>query len=566
VLFIIGPFLVVGWISSYKASDTMKDEVAKTMLQLVKQNHAAMTKTLASVRDKSVTFLDNQFFSSASQFDFWTHIETIGDIREADTVLERWSSDGTDYSLYMNKPPGKELPLDMRYKLKGFIQTDPGAPNYPVWAGQTLEEKGGGTVRLVKIGSGPPTVSLTRSILHPSHYNESIGFLIITKLEVLLMKDLVSVQLPEHAGIYLFNDQDELLMQSTESSLSLAGVPEPVRSEASGYYWTGQGNNGWLYAYSHDSAYNTRLIYKIPMSSITGRQDFFQWMIIGMSAVYMMFVLVFVLYLMRSIVKPMARLVRFTKVYEPGKKMDFGDRPSGPVEFGMLYESFIRMTGRLDQLVEENYVMNLQQKEVELSTLHSQITPHLLYNTLDSIYWYAVDSGNMDVSSMVKDLSKLLRIGLSKGKRIITVGEELEHIQAYVRLQMKRYPGVFQVHWDVDESLQICLVPKVVIQPLVENAIFHGVNSMDGEGEIWIRLRREGEELHITVEDNGFLPVDLEKLEQILSGGLQDKGYGIRNVHQRVVLHFGKAYGLRYRHREEGGLTAVITLPFTTGE
>src|SRR5690606_22336705 len=105
-----------------------------------------------------------------------------------------------------------------------------------------------------------------------------------------------------------------------------------------------------------------------------------------------------------------------------------------------------------------------------LTTLHSQITPHLLYNTLDSIYWYALDSGNTDVGDMVKDLSKLLRIGLSKGKTIITVGEELEHVAAYSRLQMKRYPNTFEAEWDVDETLNGCMTPKVILQPLVENA------------------------------------------------------------------------------------------------
>lgn len=145
--------------------------------------------------------------------------------------------------------------------------------------------------------------------------------------------------------------------------------------------------------------FRTRLIYRIPLDSIMGRQTLFQWMIIGMSGLYMAFVLIFVLYLLRSIVKPVARLVSFTRIYEPGRKMDFGGDPTGPTEVRMLHEAFIRMTRRLDQSVEENYGMKIKQKEVELSILHSQITPHLLYNTLDSIYWYAVDSGNLDVST-----------------------------------------------------------------------------------------------------------------------------------------------------------------------
>jgi len=272
-------------------------------------------------------------------------------------------------------------------------------------------------------------------------------------------------------------------------------------------------------------------------------------------------VLLFVFYLLRIIVKPLHRLVSITKIYEPGVKLDMDSDMLRSDEFGILYGAFLRMTRRLDRSFEENYLMKIQQKETELATLHSQITPHLLYNTLDSIYWYALDKGNADVGDMVKDLSKLLRIGLSKGKTMISIGEEVEHVQAYSRLQMKRYPDNFEVHWDIDETVLSCTTPKVILQPLVENAIFHGVSSMDGEGAIWIRIRRAEESVEMIVEDNGFLPVDMERLDRIVRGEVDDKGYGIRNVNQRIQLHFGEAYGLRYFRRDGGGIRAVINLP-----
>ncbi|MBO9596366.1 MAG: sensor histidine kinase, partial [Cohnella sp.] len=274
--------------------------------------------------------------------------------------------------------------------------------------------------------------------------------------------------------------------------------------------------------------------------------------------------LLFVLYLLRLIVQPLVKLVSMSKIYEPGKKLEWEDDQLRTDEFGILYGAFKKMTTRLDHSIEENYGMKIKQKEVELSTLHSQITPHLLYNTLDSIYWYALSSGNTDVGDMVKDLSKLLRIGLSKGKTVITIGEELEHAQAYCRLQQKRYPNTLTIHWDVDETLLAYASPKVILQPLVENAIFHGVSGMDGEGEIWVRIARGEGEIVVTVEDNGFLPVDMDRLNSILSGETIDKGYGVRNVHQRIRLHFGDAYGLRYERREGGGLRAIIAMPLRT--
>ncbi|OXS56683.1 hypothetical protein B1A99_20445 [Cohnella sp. CIP 111063] len=560
-MFIVGPFLIVGWISAYKGSESMSNEVGRTTLQLVKQNHVTMEKTLSSVNERMITLLDNHFFSDIDQYEFWTRIETLGEITEADAILERWASGGTEITLYMANKAGKSTPFDLTAKTKGFKYFDEKRDGALEWAEQTRREGGAATLRLTAQEEDRTTVSLMRSIMNPKSYDETIGFLIVSKLEVLLNRDLVAVQLPKHASSFLYNGSSELLLKSGEGQLDEKKLADVVKGKTDGYYYTREGGQKWLYAYSSLSLFDTRLIYKIPFESMTAGQSEFQWILMGASAVYMAFVLFFVLYLLRMIVKPLVKLVSLTKIYEPGKKLDWDDDHLRTDEFGILYGAFKKMTTRLDHSIEESYGMQIKQKEVELSTLHSQITPHLLYNTLDSIYWYALSSGNTDVGDMVKDLSKLLRIGLSKGKTVITIGEELEHVQAYSRLQKKRYPNTLEIHWDVDETLLSFTSPKVILQPLVENAIFHGVSGMDGEGEIWVRIARGDGEILMTVEDNGFLPVDMNRLESILAGETNDKGYGIRNVHQRIRLHFGEAYGLRYEPRDGGGLKVIINMP-----
>jgi two-component system sensor histidine kinase YesM len=561
LLFIVGPFLIVGWISAMRTSDSMTHEIGRTTLQLVNQNHVTIEKTLSSVNDKAVTLLDNHFFSNPEQYDFWTGIETLGQISLADSILERWTADGTEYTLYMKNIEGRQTPFETMYKPRGFKYYGEYLTGLPDWAREAIGGGGGANVRLVSMPGGH-TVSFMRSIQNPKSYSETIGLLVVGKLEVLLTRDLVSVQLPAHAGLYLFNDQDELLMKAGSDISLLTEIPEEARRSTSGYYFAKEGDGKWLYAFSRKAAYGTTLVYKIPYESITGNQSALLVTLMALSACYLVFVLAFVLYLLRIIVRPLVRLVTITKLYEPGRNLDIGNEQLRPDEFGILYGAFLKMTKRLDQSFEDNYGMQIKQKEYELSMLHSQITPHLLYNTLDSIYWYALESGNTDVGEMVKDLSKLLRIGLSKGRTMITIEEELEHVQAYSRLQMKRYPDTFEVEWDIDEELKGYTTPKVIMQPLVENAIFHGVSTMDGEGVIKISVRRGGDdELQLIVEDNGFLPVDMERLEQIVRGEAADKGYGIRNVHQRVQLHFGEAYGLRYERREGGGLRATIHLP-----
>jgi len=540
----------------------MSNEIGRTTLQLAKQNHVTIEKTLSSVNERMITLLDNHFFSDVDQYEFWTRIETLGEITEADAILERWASGGTEITLYMANTAGKQTPFDLSAKSKGFKYFDEKRDGGLEWAEETKREGGAGTLRLLAQDNGRTTVSLMRSIMNPKSYDETIGFLIVSKLEVLLNRELVAVQLPDNAGIFLYNGKGEQLMKTGTGELDGERLADVVQGKTNGYYYAREDGRKWLYAYSSLSSFDTRLIYRIPFESMTPGQSEFQWILMGASAVYLALVLFFVLYLLRIVVKPLVKLVSLTKIYEPGKKLEWDDDDHlRQDEFGILYGAFKKMTARLDHSIEESYGMRIKQKEVELATLHSQITPHLLYNTLDSIYWYALSSGNTNVGDMVKDLSKLLRIGLSKGKTVISIGEELEHVQAYSRLQQKRYPNTLQIHWDVDETLLSCASPKVILQPLVENAIFHGVSGMDGEGEIRVAIARSEGEVLMTVEDNGFLPVDMDRLESILAGETNDKGYGIRNVHQRIRLHFGEAYGLRYERREEGGLRVIVRMP-----
>lgn len=531
------------------------------MLQLAKQNHATIEKTMSAVNDKTITFLDNHLIDRTGPNEFWYKVETLGDIKRADEILDRWSTDGTGYTLYMMNTEGKRTMFDLSNKVGGFKYFDSGLEQLPAWTEQAIKKRGAGAFRLLRSPDGLVTVSFVRSILNNQNYNEVLGFLVVSRLEVLLRRDLLSVELPEHAGIYLYNDQNELLMQTGTSDGAKALVPESARRMESGYFFAREGGERWLYAHSYEQLYRTNLVYRVPLDSITGGQTPFQWTIMILSAIYLALVLLFVLYLLRVIVKPLHRLVSITKIYEPGVRMDIGGDLMRSDEFGILYGAFMRMTRRLDRSIEDNYLMKLRQQETELATLHSQITPHLLYNTLDSIYWYALDNGNTEVGEMVMDLSMLLRIGLSKGKTMIPIAEEVKHVQAYCRLQTKRYPGTFEAHWDIEEGALAYTTPKVILQPLVENAIFHGVSGMDGEGEIWIRVRRSDDTIEMIVEDNGFMKVDIDSLNAIVRGMIEDAGYGIRNVHQRVQLHYGEAYGLRYYPREGGGVQAVIILP-----
>jgi len=157
-----------------------------------------------------------------------------------------------------------------------------------------------------------------------------------------------------------------------------------------------------------------------------------------------------------------------------------------------------------------------------------------------------------------------MKISLSRGRELITLAEELEHAAAYVHLQLKRYDYDFQVIWSVPAEMMHHLIPKVTLQPLIENAILHGVRHMGEDGEIVISAAYEEDKLLIRVEDNGYKEVDYKAIEGLLNeepSNPSPLGYGIRNIHQRLRLHFGNLYGIHYSKRGGGGTIVTIVLP-----
>jgi len=225
--------------------------------------------------------------------------------------------------------------------------------------------------------------------------------------------------------------------------------------------------------------------------------------------------------------------------------------------FNSMMEQIIKL---MDQVKEEQYQID----QIRLEALHSQIQPHFLYNTLDCIHWQAVVSGNQDISNLVKALASYYRICLSKGKDIITIREELEYIKNYLYIQRMRYGEILNYEIISEPGLEEAMIPKLTLQPLVENAIYHGIKLSDNqEGNIKIQVSKEPSGIQIEIEDSGPGMTDgkIEEINQMISIYDEQFGYGVRNVNRRIELYYGKEYGLTYQRNEQGGVTVKVLLP-----
>ena len=264
-----------------------------------------------------------------------------------------------------------------------------------------------------------------------------------------------------------------------------------------------------------------------------------------------------------KISNPIKRLDGSVREIESGN-LDVEILPSGSYEVEHLGKSIKNMLGRIKVLMSDLVAEHNAKRKSEFDTLQSQINPHFLYNTLDIIVWMIENENSDKAVNIVTALAKFFRISLSKGKNIITVKDEVEHVRNYLMIQNMRFKNRFEYSIDVDEKVLSYSSLKLMLQPLVENAIYHGMEFMDGDGEIDVKVFKEDDSLYFTITDNG-LGMSEDMVETLLSKDFvpskKGSGIGVKNVNERIKLYFGSEYGLKVESEPDEGTKITIHLP-----
>jgi two-component system sensor histidine kinase YesM len=274
----------------------------------------------------------------------------------------------------------------------------------------------------------------------------------------------------------------------------------------------------------------------------------------------------------RSVTKPIQELCKATEEVAKGDFETTTHIESGD-EIQVLTKSFNNMKGEIGQLIDDMKHEQLNLRATELKLLQAQINPHFLYNTLDTIVWLAEGNQTKRVVEMVTSLSEFFRTVLSEGKDFITIREETSHIRSYLSIQQFRYQDILAYEIDIDEILYEYEILKLTIQPLVENALYHGIKWKRGGGKITVKgfLSNEGEneEVKIQVIDNGkgMTAGELRNLRKKIKGIKKNKhevergGFGLANVNERIRMNYGEAYGITFESVEGEGTTATVNIP-----
>lgn len=235
--------------------------------------------------------------------------------------------------------------------------------------------------------------------------------------------------------------------------------------------------------------------------------------------------------------------------------------------------SFNIMIGRIRELLDSQAKEQENLQKAELKALQAQINPHFLYNTLDTIVWMAETNKTDQVIEIVRTLSRFFRIALSKGKDWIPIREEIEHVRSYLHIQKIRYRDILDYEIDVDENILEGTILKLTLQPLAENALYHGIKNRRSGGTIWVRARRNGQnQVLLEVQDDGIgcTPYRLSRIQERLDDesyeiSQEDGGFGLANVNKRIKLYYGNQYGLSIESQYQEGTRVAVTIPLREG-
>ena len=358
--------------------------------------------------------------------------------------------------------------------------------------------------------------------------------------------------LMDESGI-LYHPQQQLIYSQlkSEDTDTLADLPDGTYSESNVIYvlQTVEGSPWRVVGVSY--------VDELVTSSLW--ENF--WLLALAAVAILLAALVSSIVISRALSRPLKGLSRAMRLFEKSADTFTYAPVGGAREVQELSESFGHMVVKIQHLMETVRREEINLRKTELKALQAQINPHFLYNTLDSIAWMCEQGRNDEAVQMVNALAQLFRISISRGHELIPIRSELRHAESYLKIQKHRYKNQFSYRFDVDESCLDFLCNKITLQPIIENAIYHGINGLVDEGEIVITLRADGSDVVFTVADNG-VGMEEEQIQAILRKERSDHtGIGIKNVNDRLKIYFGEGYGITIDSEPDVGTTVTIRMP-----
>ena len=410
-------------------------------------------------------------------------------------------------------------------------------------------------------------LSLFKTIKSPENFSKDIGYLRVNFKKSLIEDIINKINSVPNSISYIINS-DGIIICSSNNSASAKYIKNLDRIQD--------------YSINNDkfatTSYNSKKIYI--KSSLIDKTDWYLVSILPESSIiaeintqrFYLFLIVIIFggtsiilafYFVDSINKRLSKVIKGMRCVQSGDLNYYIENDTND-ELGELIDSYNYMVGKMSILIEDQYKLGKDVKNAELKALQSQINPHFLYNTLDMINWMSYKKMNKEISLAVKNLAKFYKLSLNKGKDLISIQDEIEHISLYVNIQNMRYNNRISLRINIDEAINDYLIPKITLQPILENSINHGIlGKGEGDGLISILGYSMNSDVILTIADNG-IGIKEENLNLLLSNKLtssKGSGYGLKNIDNRIRLLYGENYGLSFKSVYGQGTTVIIKIP-----
>ncbi|WP_165452549.1 sensor histidine kinase [Paenibacillus thalictri] len=571
-MLILVPFYIVSFFFYQRTVAELHKEVNAFLLETLTQLEMNISYKLNAIRDMSNVVAVPELRQYLSKNDAGEIEENIGqqisDYHSLENLIElnlKKNSDIDNIRLFVDNRY-----MFSREKVR-FFQIDQLAaePWYRQWISENKQMLWKSTYmeRLPSVATTNEHIFSAVRLVHPMENLEDIvGVLFIDVTENRLYSMISSLTQRTNGRAYIV-DQDGYIISAADKSqigkpLVESGRWKEIGSEPEGFATIAIDETSMVVVHKQIPVTGWHIVDAIPENML--QQSISRYRI-ALNFITVVFVIIVLLLSISSIYaiisgKITLSIRRINRAMKSHTPEYMGSQAHANNGIGKLELSIHQMIDTIRNLTEQSYEAKLRVKEAQLKVLQAQINPHFLYNTLDTIKWMALRKQTDQLGSLVDSLAEYYRRSLNKGEEIVTLAYELKLVQVYLDIQQLRTDQPFHYELSIHESLNDCLIPKLIIQPVIENALQHGIwHREDRSGSIYLQVSSTNGQLTVSVTDNGVGMSD-SKIKQITSGLTKEGNYGLYNVNERIRLFFGEQYGIDIKSEADKGTVVTLRL------
>lgn len=552
ILIIVIPLIMVAAITGNITSRYINEEVRKSTFQTLNQANKNISKMLENMKNTILYVSMNKELQynlsrngGETPFQINREVTAIRNSILYPGIFNENYSSVEIFALRKNQYP---MRLEQNDVMSSKVVED------KEWYKKTIQLNG----RLywyINNDFGKQMISVSRLVFDVKNFTKPIA-VISVDMDMSKIASIISdIHLGKTGKVYLVDDKGELIYSEDKSFLY--PYTTKLYNSSSGSDFITINGNKIMVIYNTLPQNGWKLVGMVSMAELNEKAEMIRNFIYLTALLSLVIAALISLYFSYSISQPIIKLATKMKKVEKGN-FNISVEENWGGEIGVLYSSFNYMIKRINELIHEVYLSKIKEKDAELKALQAQINPHFLYNTLDTVNWLAVKHNVPEISKIVNSLASILRYSINKGNDVTTVDKELKHVESYITIQKIRFKDKFEVSFNIDKRILHYKTIKLILQPLVENAIIHGIETYEGKGKILINGYLDDGKIVFEVINNGN-PIDLDLVNKLLDSPSEDKdSYGIQNVNERIKLYYGEEYGLYYQAIDSNTVARIV--------